>query len=126
MASAGWPGESPIAAGRSLRLGEMADARLALRRLIEQDQADAGVFLWAGHLAEKAKDWAEAETLYDHARRQEGSAARLAALYLARLQLHRERTDEAARLLRAYLDQHPQDSSARALLAVARARGAPK
>jgi predicted Zn-dependent protease len=111
-------------ARRALRLGEVADARTALRRLIEQGEADAGVFLWAGHLAEQAKDWPEAETLYDHARRQEGSPARLAALYLARLHLRRGRVDEAGRLLRAHLNAHPEDSSARALLAVVDARRA--
>ena len=84
------------------------------------------MFLWAGRLAEKAGDWPEAETLYDHARRQEGSAARLAPLYLARLYRDRDRPDEAARLLRAHLDRHPRDSSARALLAVVEAGRAAK
>jgi len=115
-----------VATRLALRVGELADARSALRHLIEQGQADAGVYLWAGHLAEKAKDWAEAETLYGQAGRQKSATASLAALYQARLLLHRGRTDEAARLLRAYLDQHPQDSSARALLAVAKARAASK
>ena len=115
-----------VAVRRALRLGEAADARTALRRLIEQGEADAGVFLWAGRLAEKAGDWPEAETLYDHARRQEGSAARLATLYLARLYRDRDRPDEAARLLRAHLDRQPRDSSARALLAVVEAGRAAK
>jgi len=115
-----------VATRLALRLGELADARTALRGLIEQGQADAGVYLWAGHLAEKAKDWAEAETLYGHAMRQKSPTAALASLYLARLLLHRGRTDEAARRLRAYLDQHPQDSSARALLAVAKTRATSK
>lgn len=115
-----------VATRLALRLGELADARSALRRLIEQGRADASVYLWAGHLAERAKDWAEAETLYGQARRQESTTASLAALYMSRLLLHRGRTDEAARLLRAYLDQNPQDSSARALLAVANARTATK
>jgi len=107
-----------LAARRALRLGEVADARAALHRLIAQGQADAGVFLWAGHLAEKAKDWPEAETLYEHARKREEPSAGLATLYLARLHLHRGRLDQAARLLRKHLDAHPEDSSARALLAV--------
>jgi len=115
-----------IATRLALRLGETADARAALRHLIEQGQADAGVFLWAGHLAEKAKDWAEAETLYDHAGKQKDPAGTLASLYLARMQLRRGRTEEAARLLRAYLDLHPQDSSARAMLAIVKARATSK
>ena len=113
-----------VAARRALRLGKTGEARAALRRLIEQGETDASALLWAGHLAEKAEDWPEAETLYEHARRREGSAARLATLYLARLYLRRGRTDEAGRLLRAYLNAHPEDSSARALLAVVDARKA--
>ena len=115
-----------IAARLALRLGATADARGALRRLIEKGQADAGIFLWAGHLAEKAKDWAEAETLYDHASKQKGPAGTLASLYTARLLLHRNRTDKATQLLQAYLDRHPQDSVARALLAAVKARAESK
>ena len=113
-----------VAARRALRLGKPADARAALRVLIERGQADASVFLWAGHLAELAEDWAGGQSLYEHARRQAGPSARLATLYLARLHLRRGQTDGAARLLRAYLDAHPEDSAARAMLAVAEARPA--
>ncbi len=111
-----------IATRLAVRLGEIADARAALAGLIERDRADAGIFLWAGHLAEKAKDWPEAETLYVHASRQKGPSAEMASLYLARLLIHRDRAVEAARLLKAYLDQRPQDAAARALLAIAIAK----
>jgi predicted Zn-dependent protease len=111
-----------VAARRALRLGKPADARTALRLLIERDQADARVFLWAGHLAELAGDWAQAQSLYAHARQEAAPPGRLATLCLARLHLRRGQAGEAARLLRAYLDAHPEDSAARALLAVVEAR----
>jgi len=112
-----------VTARRSLRLGQAAQARQALGRLIEAGETDPSVFLWAGHLAETAKDWAEARTLYAHARALKGPAARLATLYLARLHIRRGRREEASRLLRKYLETYPEDAPARALLALADAVG---
>jgi len=111
------------AARRALRLGKPTEAREALGRLIEAGETDPSVFLWAGNLAETAKDWAEAQTLYAHARGLKGPAARLASLYLARLHIRRSRREEASRLLRKYLESYPEDAPARALLAVAEAAG---
>ncbi len=105
-----------IEARSALRRGRTPDARAALARLIRAGEADAGAYLWAGRLAEKAGDLAEAETLYRQARRLEGASAELATLYLARLQHRRGRSEGAARLLRAHLDAHPADAAARALL----------
>ena len=110
------------AARRELRAGRTADARNALGRLIEAGETDPSVFLWAGHLAETAGDTPEAETLYGQARKMSGGSARLATLYLARLMLRAERSGQSARLLSQYLDAHPEDSAARALLALAEAR----
>jgi len=112
------------------RAMQIADARLALRqarpeaarailgRLIALGDTDPAVFLWAGHLAEQAEDWTEARTLYDHARTLAGRDARLATLYLARLDIRRGREAEAARLLRSYLNDYPEDAAARSLLAL--------
>ncbi len=110
-----------VAARLALRRGKTTAARQALDRLIEASEADPAVYLWAGHLAETASDWPEAETLYAHARTLEGPPSRLATLYLARLYLRRQRRTEAARLLRQYLDRYPEDAPARALLALAAA-----
>ena len=112
------------------RAMQIADARLALRqakpeaarailgRLIALGDTDPAVFLWAGHLAEQAEDWTEARTLYDHARTLPGRDARLATLYLARLDIRRGREAEAGRLLRSYLNDYPEDAAARSLLAL--------
>ena len=112
------------------RAMQIADARLALRqakpeaarailgRLIALGDTDPAVFLWAGHLAEQAEDWTEARTLYDHARTLPGRDARLATLYLARLDIRRGREAEAGRLLRSYLNDYPEDAVARSLLAL--------
>jgi len=108
-----------VAARLALRQGKTKAAREALAPLIEAGETDPAVFLWAGHLAETAQDWPEAETLYRHARTLKGRASQLATLYLARLYLHRERRTEAARLLRGHLDTYPEDAPARALLALA-------
>ena len=109
-----------LAAARlALRQGRTDAARHAFAHLIEAGETDPAVFLWAGHLAETAKDWPEAETLYQHARTLDGHAPRLATLYLARLHLRLERRAEAAQLLRQYLDTYPEDAAARALLALA-------
>jgi len=112
------------AARRALRQGRPAGARAALAALIDQGQADPAVFLWAAHLADNAGDHAQARGLYEQARRDTGSAGRLATLALARLLLRIDRPDHAARMLRAYLDAHPEDAVARALLALAEARTA--
>jgi predicted Zn-dependent protease len=111
----------------ALRQGRTARARRALRTLIAAGQTDPGIFLWAGQLAEGAKDWAEAETYYAQARRSSGRSSELATLYLARLWFFTGRHDESARLLQAHLDARPEDASARALLAlVAEARRNPR
>jgi len=107
-----------VAARLALRQGKTKDARRALGRLIDAGETDPAVYVWAGHLAETAKDWPEAETMYRHARTLEGRMARLATLYLARLYVHLDRRAEAGRLLRDYLDEHPEDAPARALLAL--------
>ena len=114
-----------VLARRALRRGQAADARSAHRRLIEAGRADADVLLWAGHLAEDARDYAQAETLYDQARKHKGASAALATLYLARLHLRRGRHQRAGQLLRAHLDAHVDDATARALLAVVDAAGKP-
>jgi len=103
----------------ALRQGEAAKAREVLKRLIGMGDADASVFLWAGHLAEQAEAWAEAETYYDHARGLGGRDARLATLYLAWLHIRQGRDAQAARLLRSHLKAHPEDAVARSLLALA-------
>lgn len=102
----------------SLRAGEPREAREVLRKLIEMGEADASVYLWAGRLAEQAKDYAEAEAYYERARSAAGASARLAVLYLARLNLDRARYEQARQLLRGYLKDRPEDAAARALLAV--------
>jgi len=121
-----WSRPMRLAAARlALRQGKPAQARVALKGLIEAGETDPAVFLWAGHLAETAKDWPEAETLYAHARKSPGPSARLAALYLARLYFRTGRGEQAAQLLRSYLGTWPEDAPARALLALveAAARG---
>jgi len=112
-----------VAARLALRQGKPQAAREALARLVEAGETDPSVYLWAGHLAETAEDWPEAETLYRHARTLEGTASRLATLYLARLYLRRQRQPEAKRLLEGYLNVHPEDAPARALLALIDAEG---
>ncbi len=102
----------------ALRQGRTAQARQALRTLIAAGETDPGVLLWAGHLAEAAKDWPEAETYYAQARRSTGRSSELATLYLARLWFFTGRHDQAARLLQSHLDTRPEDASARALLAL--------
>jgi predicted Zn-dependent protease len=112
-----------VAAARlALRRGEPAAAREALRALIEAGDSDPSVYLWAGHLAELAEEWPEAETLYDHARTLKGPDARLALLYLARLHLRNGHPSRAVELLEPYLDSYPEDAPARALLALAKGR----
>ncbi len=103
----------------ALRQGKTKDARKVLGELIAQGQADADIFLWAGHLAERNQDWARAETLYDQACRSEGSAAQLATLYLARMRYNRGMYEQAAELLKTHLNEHPRDATARSLLALA-------
>ena len=110
------------AANLAQRRSRPAEAAAVLARLIRSGETDASVFIWAGHLAETAKDWPRAEALYDQARKCKGPAARLAVLYLARLHFTLERFDRAAGLLNAYLDAYPADTPARALLAVVKAR----
>ncbi len=102
----------------SLRRGRPETARKVLRELIELGEADAGVFLWAGRLAERAGDYPEAEAYYEQARSAGGSSGRLAVLYLARLHFERARYRRAAQLLRGYLNDRPEDAPTRALLAV--------
>jgi len=112
-----------IAAARlALRQGRATEARQSLGRLIAAGEADAAVFLWAGHLAERAEDWPAAVSLYAQARRLEGGNARLATLYLSRLHARRGRYREAIELLRGHLDAHPEDAPARALLSLVEAR----
>jgi|GEM_PF-1382416 len=109
-----------LAEARSaLRRGETDRAREVLKTLIEIGDAGPSVFLWAGHLAEKAEDPTEAATYYGHARSLGGRQARLATLYLARLHLRRGRDAEAVRLLRSHLSARPEDAVARSLLALA-------
>ena len=85
-----------LAAARlALRRGRTAQAREALRHLIEAGETDPSVFLWAGHLAETANDPAQAETLYTQARKLTGPAARLAVLYLGRLHIRLGRFGQA-------------------------------
>jgi len=110
-----------VAARLALRRGKTTAARQALDRLIDAGEADPAVYVWAGHLAETAGDWPQAETLYAHARTLDGRPSRLATLYLARLHLRRDRRTEAARLLRRHLDRYPEDAPARALLTLAAA-----
>jgi len=112
-----------LAAARlALRQGKKDQARAALDRLIEAGETDASVFLWAGHIAETQEDWSAAETLYGQARRLSGRGTRLATLYLARLHARRGRLGRAAELLRQHLRTHPEDASARSLLALVEAR----
>ncbi|MBN2505667.1 MAG: tetratricopeptide repeat protein [Verrucomicrobia bacterium] len=107
-----------LAEARSaLRQGRPAQARDALRRLIASGDTRASVFLWAGSLAESEGALAEAEAHYRQAASQSEPAATLAPLHLARLLHSLGRQDEAARVLRQHLEQHPEDVAARALLA---------
>ena len=103
----------------ALRRGKTDEARAVLKTLIGMGDAGASVFLWAGHLAEQAEAWAEAETSYAHARTLGGTDARLATLYLARLHIRRGRDEVAVTLLRSYLKTRPEDAVARSLLALA-------
>ena len=103
----------------ALRRGQRGRAREILKQLIDMGDAGPSVFLWAGHLAEQAEDWAEAATYYEQARSFEGRDGRLATLYLARLHIRRGRDAEAVRLLRSYLAERPEDAVARSLLALA-------
>ena len=112
------------AAKLALRRSEPAQARAALDKLIGSGETDPAVFVWAGHLAQRARDYPRAEALYTQARRLKGDAARTATLYLARLYITLKRLDQAARLLGAYLASHPADSPARAMLALVNARRA--
>ena len=112
------------AAKLALRRSKPAQARAALDKLIRAGETDPSVFVWAGHLAETARDYPQAETLYTQARQLKGAAARTATLYLARLYIRLKRLDQAARLLEAYLASHPADAPARAMLALVNARRA--
>jgi len=103
----------------ALRRGQRGRAREILKQVIEMCDAGPSVYLWAGHLAEQAEEWAEAAAYYGHARSFEGRDARLATLYLARLHLRRGRDAEAVRLLRSYLAERPEDAVARSLVALA-------
>ena len=112
------------AAKLALRRSKPGQARAALDKLIRSGETDPSVFLWAGHLAQNARDYPRAETLYTRARQLKGTAARTATLYLARLYLRLKRLDEASQLLEAYLASHPADAPARAMLARVNARRA--
>ena len=89
-----------------------------LGTLIENNEGDASIFLWAGSLAETAGANAEAEANYIRATELGGQTTRLAPLYLARLYFNLNRSEEAIRLLKQHLDRFPEDAAARALLAL--------
>jgi predicted Zn-dependent protease len=102
----------------ALRGRDLVRAERALVRLVEAGTADGPVFLWAGQLAERRGDTAQAEARYQQAGDLRGPSARLARIHLARL-LHRlGRAARAQELLRIHLAEHPDDSHVRALLAV--------
>ena len=106
-----------LAAARlALREGKKGPAREALRRLIEAGEADASIFLWAGHLAETEGLADEAQAYYEQARAQGGEASRAAALYLARLHIDRRAYTQARLVLSEYLREHPEDPYARSML----------
>lgn len=104
----------------ALRRGRTVHARQTLIRLIAAGETDPSVYLWAGHLAEQTGDPDRASVLYAQARKFTGSAADIATLYLARLHLGAKRYERATQLLREHLQAHPQDTYARAMLALAR------
>lgn len=106
----------------SLRQGEQEKAREVLSRLIELGGADASVFLWAGHLAEEAEDYARAQALYNQASQQGGTSGNVASLYLARMFLRQGRIEQSSRAVKDYLKSHPADSTARSLLRLVRKR----
>lgn len=110
------------AARMALRGGDTPTARQALEKVIAAGETDPSVFLWAGHLAEQAGDPTRAEALYNHARKLTGDAARLATLYLARLNVTGGQQAAAVRLLKQYLNSYPEDVVARAMLAQAERR----
>jgi len=110
-----------LAAARlALRKGKTTLARQALTRLIDAGDTDPSVYLWAWHLAEQTKASDRAIVLYGQARKLTGPAADIATLYLARLHLGARRHEQASRLLREHLQAHPQDTYARAMLALAK------
>jgi len=104
----------------ALRKGKTTLARQTLDRLIAAGDTDPSVYLWAGHLAEQTKAPDRAIVLYGQARKLTGPAADIATLYLARLHLDAKRHEQASRLLREHLQAHPQDTYARAMLALAK------
>ncbi len=107
-----------VAAARTaLRRGRVNDARKAVGKLIERGEPDAAVFLWAGHLAERAGDQDAAVVYYEQAKKQQ-PAAGSASLYLARLYYRLGRDREAADLVEQYLAAKPEDSAARAMLSL--------
>ncbi|MBN2711168.1 MAG: tetratricopeptide repeat protein [Planctomycetes bacterium] len=108
--------EMQICVARSaLRNGDVKGARKALCALIEKGKADGSAYLWAGSLAEGERDYAEAEADYAHAAKLDGSAARNATLYLARLYWNTKRPEEARNLLGSYLRSYPDDVTAWAM-----------
>ena len=107
----------------ALRKGEKEKAREVLGRLIELGGADASVFLWAGHLAEDAGDYARAQALYQQAGQQGSASGSIASLYLARMHLRQGRVEQSRQAVRNYLQSHPADTTARALLRLVRKRG---
>lgn len=113
-----------LAKARSaLRQGEPEKAREVLSRLIELGGADASVFLWAGHLAEEAGDYPQAQALYRQAGQQGGASGDVASLYLARMHLRQGRLEQSRQAVRNYLKSHPADTTARSLLRLVRERG---
>jgi tetratricopeptide (TPR) repeat protein len=110
-----------LAAARlALRKGKTSRASEILTRLITAGDTDPSVYLWAGHLAERTEDPDRAVVFYQQARKLTGPAADMATLYLARLHLGAKRSRQSAQLLAEHLKAHPQDTYARAMLALTR------
>lgn len=112
-----------LAAQVALGRGDHAAARAHLGALL-QVAPDATVLVRLAGLERRAGALDRAEALLRRAAGLDGAAARLAILHLADLLLARSQPDAAAAILRRHLVDHPDDSAAQQLLAVARTRAA--
>lgn len=108
-----------LAARVALARQDHAAARAALGALLTEGEADGRVLIQLAQLERQAGALARAEALLRQAVARPDATAGLAVLHLAHLLLSRQRREEAAQLLRTHLAQHPDDPSARRLLAAA-------
>jgi Flp pilus assembly protein TadD len=110
-------GQRLLAARLAVQSGDVPAADAAMRELIDLGENDPGALTWAGHLAERLKDDARAEALYQQAAANDSREGGTATLRLVVLMHRQNRLEEAEVLLASHLAKHPDDQQAIALRA---------